>query len=110
MYRIVCFVALLCGILHGVNCADKARYDNYRIYRVHIETEEHVKLLQELEERSDSYMFIGHALRPKQNLSILVSAHKVGEITDLLKLNNITAKVLVSIFYSFEVFFAIFEI
>lgn len=95
MNSIVFLVALLCGILCGVNCEDKARYDNYRIYRLHIETEEHVRLFQDLEDRSDSYMFIGHAREPNQNLSVLVAAHKVGEITDLLKLNNVTAVLLV---------------
>lgn len=95
MNSIVFLVALLCGILFGVNCEDKARYDNYRIYRLHIETEEHVRLFQDLEDRSDSYMFIGHAREPNQNLSVLVAAHKVGEITDLLKLNNVTAVLLV---------------
>lgn len=95
MNSIVFLVALLCGILFGVNCEDKARYDNYRIYRLHIETEEHVRLFQDLEDRSDSYMFIGHPREPNQNLSVLVAAHKVGEITDLLKLNNVTAVLLV---------------
>lgn len=99
MYRIVCFVALLCGILHVVNCTDKARYDYYRIYRVHLETDDHVKLFQEIEERSDSYTFIGHARHPNQDLSILVAAHKVGEITDLLQMNNVTAQVLVIFFF-----------
>lgn len=99
MNSLVFCVALLCGILFGVNCEDKARYDNYRIYRLHIETAEHVKLFQELEERSDSYIFIGHAREPNQKLSVLVAAHKVGEITDLLKLNNVTADLLVKFLF-----------
>lgn len=95
MNSIVLLVALLCGVLFGVNCEDKARYDNYRIYSLHIDTEEHVKLFQDLEERSDSYIFIGHAREPNQKLSVLVAAHKVGEIADLLQLNNVTADLLV---------------
>ncbi|XP_063704590.1 zinc carboxypeptidase-like isoform X2 [Culicoides brevitarsis] len=62
----------------------KARYDNYALYRVHIKTEAQVKTLQELEEKSDSYVFIGHALRPDQKLVIMVSAHKLAEIEEII--------------------------
>ncbi|XP_055678989.1 zinc carboxypeptidase-like isoform X1 [Lutzomyia longipalpis] len=75
--------------------ADKARYDNYRLYRLHLETEEQVKMLQELEKMSDSYIFIGHARHPDQDLTIIVAAHKIAEAADLFKRYNITAQVLV---------------
>lgn len=54
----------------------KARYDNYRLVRLHLETEEHIALFQELEAESDSYTFYGHALNAPQDLTILVAAHK----------------------------------
>lgn len=63
----------------------KARYDNYALYRVHIKTEAQVQTLQELEAKSDSYVFIGHALRPDQKLVILVSAHKLAEIEEIIE-------------------------
>lgn len=55
---------------------NKARYDNYRLVRLNLETEDHVKLFQELEEESDSFVFYGHALAAPQELTILVSSHK----------------------------------
>lgn len=55
---------------------NKARYDHYRLVRLHLETDEHVKLFQELEEQSDSYTFYGHALAAPQDVTILVAAHK----------------------------------
>jgi hypothetical protein len=55
---------------------NKARYDHYQLVRLHLETEEHVKLFQELEEQSDSYTFYGHALAAPQDVTILVAAHK----------------------------------
>lgn len=55
---------------------NKARYDNYRLVRVNLETEEQVKLFAELEEESDSFVFYGHALKAPQKLTILVAAHK----------------------------------
>ena len=53
-----------------------ARYDNYQLVRLTLKNQEQVSLLQELEEESDSYTFYGHALRPDQNLTVLVAAHK----------------------------------
>lgn len=54
----------------------KARYDNYRLLRFQLETEEQVALFQELEAESDSYTFYGHALKAPQNVTVLVAAHK----------------------------------
>ena len=36
----------------SVNCAEKARYDNYRIYEVFIENEEQLELLKDIENNS----------------------------------------------------------
>lgn len=80
---------------------DKARFDYYRLYRLSIKTDEHVKMLQELEEKSDSYTFYGHANYAGQELTIMVAAHKIAEITDILERFNLEGRVLVSIlFYS----------
>jgi hypothetical protein len=76
---------------------NKARYDNYRLIRVTLKTQEHVDLFQELEEESDSYTFYGHALNPDQNLTLLVAAHKIFEIHDIVKRHDIEHTVLVCI-------------
>ena len=55
---------------------NKARYDYYRLVRLSLETQEHVDLFVELEAKSDSYTFYGHALKAPQDLTILVSSHK----------------------------------
>jgi hypothetical protein len=55
---------------------NKARYDYYRLIRLNLETEDHIKLFQELEAESDSFVFYGHALSAPQKLTILVAAHK----------------------------------
>ncbi|XP_053698029.1 zinc carboxypeptidase-like [Sabethes cyaneus] len=61
-----------------------ARYDNYRLYRVQLDTEQHVQILQELEAKSDSCTFYGHARQPGQQLTIMVAANKVVDFDDLL--------------------------
>lgn len=81
-------------LVHGVE--DKARYDNYRVYHVHFRTDEQVKLFQQIEERSDSYTFMGHAREVNQNLTFLVAPHKIADLTDILTSYNVGYKILVS--------------
>lgn len=96
MYYFVWIVVLL-GAIYLVNGADdKARYDNYRVYRVYLDTDQHVKMFQDIEEQRDSYSFIGHARHTKQNLTIMVSAHKIAEMTDLLQTYNVSHAIKVS--------------
>jgi len=89
-----CPVATASGC--GVAPPDQARYDNYRIYNVEFENEEQIELFQKLEEQSDSLTFIGHAREIGQKLSILVAAHRVADIADLLKTYKVKHRVLVS--------------
>lgn len=50
------FAALL--LFCGSALAEKARYDNYRIYKVSIETAEQLELLKMIEENPDGVSFI----------------------------------------------------
>lgn len=59
-------------------------------------------MLQELEQRSDSYTFYGHARAEGQNLTIMVAAHKISEFIDLLKRYELKGEVLVSNFYKID--------
>lgn len=67
---------------HGSNVA---RYDNYRLYRVHITTADQIAMFQELERVSDSCIFYGHARQIGQRITILVAAHKIADFTELLE-------------------------
>lgn len=91
-------IAFVCFTNGQENKENKARYDNYRLYRVQLKTDDQVKLFQEIEANSDSYSFIGHARKPNQNLSILVAAHKIAELTDIMNNNKIGYEILVSEF------------
>lgn len=75
--------------------ADKARYDNYRLYRFHLKTVEQVKLFQEIEEQSDSYTFYGHAREPEQKLTVMVAAQKIAEVHDIMKRFDVEGTILV---------------
>ncbi|XP_065074966.1 zinc carboxypeptidase-like isoform X2 [Ochlerotatus camptorhynchus] len=63
---------------------NQARYDHYRLYRVQLETDRHVQVFQDLEAKSDSCTFYGHARQAGQQLTIMVAANKVADFEDLL--------------------------
>lgn len=78
----------------SITSSNKARYDSFRIYRVLLETDEQVQLMQQLENRSDSYTFMGHARQTNQNLTIMVAPQKIAEMTDLMERFSIKGSVL----------------
>lgn len=92
----VAVLMLVAACSHGAEMDNKARYDNYRLYRLLLATSEHVQIFQEIEERSDSYSFIGHAREVGQKLIVLVAAHKVAECADILNRYKVGHEVLVS--------------
>lgn len=75
---------------------DQSRYDHYRVYNVELTTEQHVDLFKKLEEQSDSMSFMGHAREVGQKLTILVAAHKVADLADLLEHYKVKHRILVS--------------
>lgn len=91
--KLIVFFALI-YFAHGLD--DKARYDNYRIYNVHLKTDDQVKIFQEIEAHTDSYMFMGHPRKANQYLTFLVAAHKVADLTDILNANKFGYTILVS--------------
>ncbi|TMW40217.1 hypothetical protein DOY81_014703, partial [Sarcophaga bullata] len=73
---------------------DQSRYDHYRVYNVELATEQHVDLFKKLEEQSDSMSFMGHAREVDQKLTILVAAHKVADLADLLEHYEVKHRIL----------------
>lgn len=102
MGKILNPVELLSSIHFRVSLDSKARYDKYRLYRVHLGNETHLKVFQELEARSDSYVFYGHARVVTQNLTLMVAAHKTAEfVVDILQKYDVQHEILVRKFTTF---------
>ncbi|XP_055637864.1 zinc carboxypeptidase-like [Toxorhynchites rutilus septentrionalis] len=93
---IICIIPTVCFACEppASSHSNKARYDYFRIYRLFLETEVQVNLMQQMENRSDSYTFMGHARHANQNLTIMVAPQKIAEITDLLERYSIQGSVL----------------
>jgi hypothetical protein len=51
------FGFLLLSLSAFLVSAEKARFDNYRVYSIAVETREQLKVLREIEESSDSVSF-----------------------------------------------------
>lgn len=77
---------------------DKARFDNYRIYSITIETEEQLKFLQEFENSQTELVFIEPPAMVGTTAEILVPPHKFADISDIfdtyalksdIKVNNL---------------------
>uniref|UniRef100_A0A182QYZ5 Zinc carboxypeptidase A 1 n=1 Tax=Anopheles farauti TaxID=69004 RepID=A0A182QYZ5_9DIPT len=89
------FLIIIVPIIKGDAAGEgAARYDNYRLYRVELATDEHVQIFQRLEAKSDSCTFYGHARHTGQQLTIMVSASKVADFEDLLTLYAVRGRLL----------------
>lgn len=66
-------------------CAEKARFDNYRVYSVSIENEEQLKVLHELELHPDGITFMESPVAVGQMIDLVVPPHKFADIAELLK-------------------------
>lgn len=77
---------------------EKARFDNYRIYSIKIQSEKQLELLQNLENTPDGVSFMEAPISMKQNAEMLVPPHKFADVSDFfekfgianeIKINNI---------------------
>lgn len=82
--------SLVLSVLFKLNGAvdNSARYDNYRLYEVMIETEEQHKVLQILEVKSDSYIFLRSRTKLNPSLTIAVAPHKFAEFAELMHIEK----------------------
>lgn len=93
--KIFLILTLIFGFTNFLEAENKARYDNYRLYRFHLKTQEQVDIFKQIEAESDSYDFIGHAREPGQKLTIVVSAAKIAEIHDIMERFGVEGTILV---------------
>lgn len=77
----------------SMTICDKARFDNYRIYSITIETEEQLKLLQEFENHE---RYIEPPTMIGTNAEILVPPHKFADISDLFETYGLKAEIKVN--------------
>uniref|UniRef100_A0A182QAV5 Zinc carboxypeptidase A 1 n=1 Tax=Anopheles farauti TaxID=69004 RepID=A0A182QAV5_9DIPT len=69
--------------LFGATVAEKARYDNYRVYRVRIQDERQLELLQAIEQYPDGYRFWSEPVKVGTEVLLVVPPHQRGHFSDI---------------------------
>ncbi|CRL02092.1 CLUMA_CG015125, isoform A [Clunio marinus] len=75
--------AFLC--VSAIKPAEKARFDNYRLYQVSIENEEQFRLMKEIENHPDGYQFWDFPGEIGKHADLVVPPHKFGEFSELVE-------------------------
>lgn len=73
--------------------AEKARFDNYRVYSVDIANAEQLDILKQLEQHADGLRFLQSPLLVGRNAEIVVPPHKFGDISHLFQEHYIKSSV-----------------
>lgn len=88
--RLSVVVLVIFATLFVVFC-EKVRFDNYRIYLVHIETADQLDVILKLETNPDGLVFLETPTAVDGVAEILVPPHKfadIKELFDMYKLKN----------------------
>ncbi|KAJ6634319.1 Zinc carboxypeptidase A 1 [Pseudolycoriella hygida] len=70
-----------------------ARYDNYRLYELHPSAERHIRLLKDVEENSDSFIFLQAATKVNASVAVVVAPHKFADFDSILSTEDITHRI-----------------
>lgn len=77
------FLSIITGLV-----AEKDRFDNHRLYGVHIDTLDQLKLFRNLEENSDGFLLWNYPVLG-DTVDVMVAPHKLAEFSDLTDLYNL---------------------
>lgn len=93
MYRILMILLVIVSIFLIAISAEKARFDNYRVYSVEIINEQQLKKLQQLENHQDGLLFLIPPMVVPMRVEILVPPHKFADISDLCEEHGIANEI-----------------
>lgn len=84
------FLLILFYSIITIASSEKARYDFYRMYRILPSSENDIKILKEIQNRSDSYKFIKDPIKINEEVLIILAPHKLAEFTDRMESEEIS--------------------
>lgn len=73
--------------------ADKARFDNYRVYSVIVENDEQLNVLRELEIDRNGILFLEPLTRIGQIADLIAPPHKFADISELFNAYEIKNRI-----------------
>lgn len=75
--------------LAALALAEKATYDNYKVYRVFPKTEAQLEIIRQLEQNVDAFSFWTEPSTPGKPADVMVVPHRIPDFIQLLKDNEI---------------------
>lgn len=75
--------AIIFIVLNVLAAGERARFDNYRVYSIEVETEEQLQVLQQLENHQDGLLFLISPIAVPMRIEIIVPPHKFADIFEL---------------------------
>lgn len=84
---------LLAALSPALVQAEMARYDNYRVYKLNIESVEQLQLLQLIEHHSDGYTFLSDPVNLNTTVKLVVAPHKAAEFGEFNQRFSLNAEV-----------------
>ncbi|EAT37217.1 AAEL010782-PA [Aedes aegypti] len=84
-------ICLCFGVTFG---NEAARYDNYRVYEAIPSSNSQLKLLNELEQSSDSLIFLKSGNNVGEKFNIVVAPHKLVDFTEALQNEGVRVRLL----------------
>ncbi|XP_013105015.1 zinc carboxypeptidase A 1 [Stomoxys calcitrans] len=85
-----------CLLAVALSSGERARYDNYRVYKTIASTPAELEVLKNLEGASDSIMFLDGIHLINQDISVVVAPHKVPDFLEIMGTNEIEYELLES--------------
>lgn len=79
------FVLVIFVFDFSIIFAEKARYDNYRIYSVSIESDQQLNVLRELQNRPDGITSQVTPTRVGEIVDLIIPPHKFADISELFE-------------------------
>lgn len=81
-------------LLAGAAQAERARYDNYRVYHATASSEQELAVLKDLEGASDSIMFLDGIHSINKPIKVVVAPHKVPDFLEIMGTNEVDYELL----------------
>ncbi|XP_055907038.1 zinc carboxypeptidase A 1-like [Eupeodes corollae] len=88
------WIFVLMGLCLALAFGERTRYDNYRLYTVTPSNLEQLKILQEIEGKSDSVIFLQGPYVLGKAVQIVVAPHKAHDIIDGLRRNELDVQLI----------------
>ncbi|KAG4072694.1 hypothetical protein HA402_001806 [Bradysia odoriphaga] len=85
-------ISVLVWTKYNVN-GTVARYDGYRLYKITPRTDQHLKLLNDIESTSDSFNFISRPSKIDTVVTVVVAPHKFADFDLMMSMEGITYEI-----------------